>query len=140
MASDRGRGSDNVKGSRLVHSTGPKGALPAGYEACRRCGHWPCRCEPQSSADPSKQALRVRREKAGRAGKTVTTIGPVRLKRDDAQALLGELKKLCGAGGALKAEQSPEGAVFVLEVQGDHADKVTAALVAKGYPAKRAGG
>jgi translation initiation factor 1 len=82
----------------------------------------------------------VRRETAGRGGKTVTTIAPLLLAREDAQALLAELKKLCGGGGTLKAERGPTGAFFALEVQGDHADKIVAHLLAKGYPAKRAGG
>ena len=130
-----------VKGSRNAYSTGPGGALPAGYRACKRCGHWPCRCEPQSSVDPAKQAVRVRRETAGRGGKTVTTVAPLLLSREDAQALLAEFKKLCGSGGALKADKGADGkAFFCVEVQGDHADKVLAALVTKGYPAKRAGG
>ena len=129
------------KGSRNAYSTGPSGALPTGYQACKRCGHWPCRCEPQSSAEPGKQAVRVRRETAGRGGKTVTTAAPLLLSREDAQALLAELKKLCGSGGTLKADKAPDGKpFFCLEVQGDHADKLLAALVGKGYPAKRAGG
>lgn len=87
-----------AKGSRPVYSTGPGGALPAGYTACKRCGHWPCRCEPQASKPPAQQAPRVRRETAGRGGKTVTTIAPLLLARADAQALLADLKKLWAAG------------------------------------------
>ena len=129
------------KGSRPVYSTGPTGSLPAGVTACKRCGHWPCRCEPQQSVPAGKQAPRVRRETAGRGGKTVTTAGPLLLSRQDALALLADLKKLCGGGGTLKADKGADGKpVFVLEVQGDHADKVTAELLARGYPAKRAGG
>ena len=88
----------------------------------------------------AKQAPRVRRETAGRGGKTVTTVKPLLLKRDDAQALLADLKKLCGTGGTLKADKGPDGAFFALEVKGDHADKVVAELVKRGFPAKRAGG
>ena len=125
---------------RPAYSTGPQGALPKGYEACRRCGHWPCRCEPQSTVDPSKQSPRVRRETAGRGGKTVTTISPLFLARSDAQALLAELKKLCGGGGALKAEKGADGAYLSVEVQGDHADRLVELLVGRGFKAKRAGG
>jgi translation initiation factor 1 len=83
----------------------------------------------------------VRRETAGRAGKTVTTITPLVLSREDAQALLAALKKLCGGGGTLKIAKGSDGkAVFVVELQGDHADKIVADLVARGYRAKRAGG
>ncbi|HLO93681.1 MAG TPA: translation initiation factor, partial [Burkholderiaceae bacterium] len=38
----------------------------------------------------------------------------------------------CGSGGSCKDGQ--------LEIQGDHAERVTAWLVAQGHPAKRAGG
>jgi len=126
--------------NRPTYSTGPSGVLPAGYQACRKCGAWPCRCEPQKSLPAQQQQPRVRRETKGRAGKTVTTAAPLLLSRDDAQALLADLKKLCGAGGALKAERGPEGAYFMLEVQGDHADKVLQELIARGFKAKRAGG
>lgn len=111
-----------------------------GIQACKRCGNWPCRCEPQRSAPAQQQAPRVRRETAGRGGKTVTTVAPLVLARADAQALLADLKKLCGSGGTLKADSGKDGAFFVLEVQGDHADKILAELVARGFPAKRAGG
>ncbi len=126
--------------SRGTYSTGPAGALPAGYVACRKCGAWPCRCEPRQALPPAAQKVRVRREKAGRAGKTVTTAGPFVLPRDGAAALLADLKRACATGGTLEAERGPDGPFFVLEVQGDHADRVVAELVARGYPAKRAGG
>ena len=127
--------------SRPAYSTGPRGALPAGIKACARCSNWPCRCEPQASLPAGKQAPRVRREKAGRGGKTVTTVSPLMLVRSDAAALLADLKKLCGSGGTIKATQPPGApASFTLEVQGDHADKVTDELVRRGFPAKRAGG
>src|SRR5258708_2567677 len=99
--------------NRSTYSTGPGGALPAGYEACRKCGRWPCRCEPQKSVPAQQQQPRVRRETKGRAGKTVTTAAPLLLSRDEAQALLADLKKLCGAGGALKADKGPDGAFFM---------------------------
>lgn len=126
--------------SRPAYSTGPQGPLPMGIRACSRCGHWPCRCEPQKSEEPRRQSPRIRRETAGRGGKTVTTIQPLLLARADAQALLADLKKLCGSGGTLKAEQGPQGAFFIVEVQGDHADKCVAEMIRRGYQAKRAGG
>lgn len=129
------------KGSRPTYSTGPAGPLPAGFRACRRCGHWPCRCEPQASLPPSEQAPRVRRETKGRAGKTVTTITPLHLTRGDAQAILADLKKLCGGGGTLKIDTGSDGKpALLLELQGDHADKLVSELVARGYRARRAGG
>ncbi len=85
--------------------------------------------------------MRVRREKAGRGGKTVTVAGPFVLIRDEAAALLAAWKRLCGGGGTLKTVKTPGGdAAFELELQGDHADRILAALVAAGFPAKRSGG
>ena len=48
------------------------------------------------------------------------------------EALAQQLKKLCGSGGTVK-----DG---VIEIQGDHCDKVQAKLSELGYKVKRAGG
>jgi len=48
------------------------------------------------------------------------------------EALLKDLKRTCGAGGALK-----EG---VVEIQGDHCDLILQQLAKRGISAKRAGG
>ncbi|MCU0231001.1 MAG: translation initiation factor [Acidobacteria bacterium] len=83
----------------------------------------------------------MRRERAGRGGKTVTTAGPLFLPRTAAGALLADLKKRLGSGGTLTASATPDGALaFALELQGDHAERLVAELQARGFPAKRAGG
>jgi translation initiation factor 1 len=84
---------------------------------------------PQTSA-PNDGVVRVFREKTGRRGKTVTVVRG--LAANDLTAVAAELKKLCGAGGAVK-----DGAV---EIQGDHRDKVVARLQQQGRKAKPAGG
>jgi translation initiation factor 1 len=111
-------------------------------KACSRCGADPCRCEPFRSLPPAEQAaVRVRREKGGRGGKIVTVAGPLVLTRGDATALLAIWKRLCGGGGTLRTVKTTGGdAAFEVEVQGDHADRLLAALVEGGYPAKRSGG
>jgi translation initiation factor 1 len=76
--------------------------------------------------------VRVRREKQGRGGKTVTTIHSVGLSEDELKNLAGALKRLCGTGGTVK-----DG---VIEIQGDHRDKIVAALEQRGYAVKLAGG
>lgn len=76
--------------------------------------------------------VRVSRETKGRAGKGVTLVKGVPLD-DDALVALGKtLKAACGSGGTVK-----DG---VIEVQGDHIDKVMAALQKQGFKVKRAGG
>jgi translation initiation factor 1 len=110
-------------------------------KACPRCGAVPCRCEPVRSLPAAEQAVRVRREKAGRGGKTVTVAGPLVLVRTDAAALLADWKRLCGGGGTLRTVRTAGGdPAFEVEVQGDHPDRVLAALTAAGFPAKRSGG
>jgi len=118
---------------RLVYSTGPSGSGGARTQAGAPPG--------PSARDPRDHQLRVRREKAGRAGKTVTTAGPLYLSRPAAAALLAELKRTCGSGGTLATLAGPEGApAFGLELQGDHAERLVAELEKRGFPAKRAGG
>ena len=75
---------------------------------------------------------RVRREKKGRGGKTVTTITGLDLNAAQMKELASELKRLCGTGGSVKNG--------VIEIQGDNTDKVVRALDERGYKAKRAGG
>ncbi len=76
--------------------------------------------------------LRVRRESQGRGGKTVTTIRGIGASEANLSSLAGELKRLCGSGGTVK-----DG---VIEIQGDHRDKVVAALKERGHTVKLAGG
>jgi translation initiation factor 1 len=81
---------------------------------------------------PQDGVTRVRREKGGRGGKTVTVLYGLPGSEDDRRRLLKELKQLCGCGGASK-----EGRV---EIQGDQRDKIMTVLREKGIEAKAAGG
>ena len=76
--------------------------------------------------------VRVGREVSGRSGKGVSVVHGLPLATPELEALATELKKLCGAGGAVK-----DG---VIEIQGDHRDRLVEALRKKGYDAKRSGG
>ena len=92
-----------------------------------------CLCKARASAVPAGDGVaRVTREKQGRGGKTVTVVRGLALDAETLAALGKRLRAACGAGGTAK-----DG---VLEVQGDHADKVLALLLAEGHKAKRAGG
>ena len=84
------------------------------------------------SAARGAASVRVGREVAGRAGKGVSVIHGLPLNTAQLEELAGRLKKLCGAGGAVK-----EG---VIEIQGDHRDRLVAELCKLGYEAKRSGG
>ena len=75
----------------------------------------------RSMASPAPQApndgvVRLFRDRSGRNGKVVTVIRGLSAKDIDARA--SELKRFCGAGGAVK-----DGAV---EIQGDHREKIAA--------------
>ena len=76
--------------------------------------------------------VRVGREVAGRAGKGVSVISGLPLAAADLEVLASRLKRLCGAGGAVRNG--------VIEIQGDHRDRLVAELRVLGYDAKRSGG
>lgn len=97
---------------------------------CDRCGKLEkeCRCPPlpKPGIPPDQQTAQLSLEKRKR-GKLVTV---VRGLADDASlvALLAKLKSACGAGGTLK-----DG---VLEIQGDHLERIEAMLLAEGFRVK----
>ena len=104
---------------------------------CSTCGRQvaQCRCadnKRQESKPESDGIVRVRREKKGRGGKTVTTISGVPLAEEPLKDLVSALKKRCGCGGSLK-----EG---VIEIQGDHVELLIAELIKHGFQAKKSGG
>lgn len=114
----------------LVYSTDggrmcPLCRQPVGACTCTRtCG--------QAAATTGDGIVRVSRETKGRAGKGVTLVKGLALDAAALAALGKQLKAACGSGGTVK-----EG---VIEVQGDHADRVLALLKAQGHVVKRAGG
>jgi len=87
---------------------------------------------PAKSRPAAPASVRVGREVAGRAGKGVSVISGLPLAPADLEALASRLKRLCGAGGAVR-----DG---VIEIQGDHRDRLVAELCRLGYEAKRSGG
>ncbi len=99
---------------------------------CPRCGSYPCRCPQPKSLPPDQQTAAIRRETKGRGGKTVTVIMALQLTPEDQKALTTRLKQLCGTGGAVKDD--------VIEIQGDHREKVAAELKKLGYKTKFVGG
>ena len=91
---------------------------------------------PGRSLPPQQQDLRVIRDKKGRKGKVVTVINGFVLTEADIKVLTKQLKNLCGAGGTSKNETSGQ----VIEIQGDHREKVAEKLKTLGYKVKLAGG
>jgi translation initiation factor 1 len=88
--------------------------------------------DPKTITRTTSGPVKVRREVAGRKGKTVTTVFNLPLNDNEIRDLAGKLKKRCGVGGSSK-----DG---VIELQGDHRDAVLTALQADGYDVVLAGG
>jgi translation initiation factor 1 len=117
--SDRGK-------ARLVYSTG-LGRI------CPGCG-WPendCKCSSRrapSDAIPGRIVAKLRMEKKGRGGKTVTVVDGLPNNAAFLKDLCQELKRACGTGGAV--------ADRAIELQGDLRDRVRDCLAAKGFVVK----
>jgi translation initiation factor 1 len=98
---------------------------------CPICG-WPsksCRCSKTLDQPvPDRITARLRIEKAGRKGKTVTVVEGLPRNRAFLGDLAGELKKACGSGG--KAAETH------VEIQGDHCDRIRELLHGKGWVVK----
>ena len=112
----------------LVYSTDGGRMCPVCRQAVSACA-----CRTAAQAVPAGDGVvRVSRETKGRGGKAVTL---VRGLRRDAGALAAVGKRLrgaCGSGGTVKDD--------VVEVQGDHVERVIELLTIEGCKVKRAGG
>jgi translation initiation factor 1 len=91
-----------------------------------------CICKQSKPFTTGDGIVRVSRETKGRGGKTATLAKGIALDNDALIALSKKLKSACGTGGTVK-----DG---VIEIQGDHVEKVMALLQADGFKVKRAGG
>ena len=112
----------------LVYSTEAGRMCPA----CRR-PIAQCACAAARRAQPAGDGIvRVARETKGRGGKSVTLVKGLELDATALAKLAQQLKTACGSGGTVK-----DG---VIEVQGEHRDRVIELLAAQGYAVKRAGG
>lgn len=113
----------------LVYSTDVGRICPR----CRRAAD-ECRCEARlAGKKPAGDGVvRVGRETKGRKGKGVTVVTGLPLSGDELVQLAKRLKKRCGSGGTVR-----DG---VIEIQGDHRDRLVSELEGLGYRAKRSGG
>lgn len=82
----------------------------------------------------SKGRVEIRREKAGRGGKTVTTLKAFQsnIPLGELEKMTLDLKKSCACGGTLKGRE--------IELQGDVCDRVMQLLESRGYKPVRCGG
>lgn len=111
--------------ARVVFSTG------AG-RICRDCGRPDRECQcGHSSADeaiPARIVAKLRMEKKGRGGKTVTVVDGLPRNATFLKDLGQELKRACGTGGTVL-----DG---VIELQGDLRERVREVLRKKGFIVK----
>ncbi|MDY7572971.1 translation initiation factor Sui1 [Actimicrobium sp. CCI2.3] len=91
-----------------------------------------CICNRNKVVAVTDGVVRVSRETKGRAGKGVTLVKGLALDTAALAAMAKQLRNACGAGGTVK-----DG---IIEVQGDHCERVAQALKLQGYTVKRSGG
>ncbi len=102
-------------------------------KVCPGCG-WPatdCKCSGRRGADqsvPGRIVAKLRMEKKGRGGKTVTVVYDLPQNETFLKELAQELKRTCGTGGAV--------ADNAIELQGDLRDRVREHLAKKGWQVK----
>jgi translation initiation factor 1 len=113
----------------LVYSTDGGRMCPACRHALAACM---CAAKRGAATPAPDGVVRVGRETKGRGGKAVTLVRGLPLDAAALAALGKRLRSACGAGGTVK-----DG---VLEVQGDHAERIVEMLKAEGWTVKRAGG
>ncbi len=112
--------------ARTVYSTG------AG-RVCPGCG-WPqadCKCSSALGRDeavPARITAKLRMEKKGRGGKTVTVVYGLPRNAAFLKDLTQELKRVCGTGGAAVEDG--------VELQGDLRERVRECLLKKGWTVK----
>jgi translation initiation factor 1 len=112
--------------ARTVYSTKTAGKCPV-------CG-WPqrdCKCSSQFVKEepiPDRIVAKLRIEKSGRGGKTVTVVYGLPRNAAFLKELAQDLKRACGTGGTA----SDEG----VELQGDVRERVREMLAKKGYSVK----
>jgi translation initiation factor 1 len=120
------RRTDNLSTYKTVYSTGTG-------RVCPGCG-WPdndCKCSGRvapAEALPTRVVAKLRMERAGRGGKTVTVVFGLPRNPPFLKALTQELKKACGSGGTTTDDG--------VELQGDLRDRVRDALERKGFVVK----
>src|SRR5258706_7355922 len=81
---------------------------------------------------PHQQPIYLHRDSKGRGGKTVTMVKKLVLSEEDMKELAKKLKQVCGSGGTIKDD--------MIEIQGEHRERIAEALIKLGYRVKIAGG
>jgi translation initiation factor 1 len=110
--------------ARIVYSS-------AAGKICRGCGlpERGCKCgQAASDPVPARPVAKLRMEKKGRGGKTVTVVFGLPNNAAFLKDLSQELKRACGTGGTATDDG--------VELQGDLRERVREFLNAKGFLVK----
>ncbi|PLY03243.1 MAG: stress response translation initiation inhibitor YciH [Desulfuromonas sp.] len=113
--------------NRLVYSDEVGSNCPKCKKTLKKCT-----CTANKTAVQSDGIVRIGRSSAGRKGSGVTVITGVPLQGKELKELAKKLKQKCGSGGTIK-----DG---VIEIQGEHRDKLVGELKKHGWTVKKAGG
>ena len=118
---------EKSKRKGLVYST-DKGRI------CPKCGDPvnQCSCHQGKNRPPENGVVRVSRQTKNRKGSGVCLVTGLPLNDADLKKLAKQLKIQCGTGGTVKNG--------IIEIQGDHRQKLVDLLVKLGYKARLAGG
>ena len=84
------------------------------------------------SLPPDQQTAYLHRESKGRGGKTVSLVKNLVLSEKAMKDLAKSLKRACGTGGTIKNN--------IIEIQGEHREKMAGVLRKQGYKVVIAGG
>ena len=84
------------------------------------------------SLPPHQQTVYLHRDSKGRGGGTVTLVKKLILSEEDMKELAKRLKQLCGSGGTVKDN--------IIEIQGEHREKIADELKKLGFKVRIAGG
>ena len=84
------------------------------------------------SLPPQQQTVYLHRDSKNRGGKGVTLLKGLVLTDGDMALLAKKLKQACGSGGTIKDN--------IIEIQGEHREKIAELLRKLGYKTKIAGG
>jgi len=87
---------------------------------------------PVKSLPPQQQTAYLHRETKGRGGKVVTLVKNLILSPTEINILAKKLKNACGSGGAVKDN--------IIEIQGEHREKIASILEKMGFKVKISGG
>jgi translation initiation factor 1 len=120
---NKNNNSSNSNNTKFIYSTDG-----SHKNICKKCEETPCRCVRIAGIDPKNVTVKMRIEKNGRGGKTVTVLFGLPNNSTYFTELTKKLKAQCGSGGTYKDGQ--------IEIQGDHLKSIRIFLEKMGFKVK----